>query len=173
MPARQPEGDGMVTATPGLALGILTADCAPVLFADAEARRDRRRPCRLERRAGRRAGSHPGGHGKTGRAARPHRRRHRSLHPQDNYEVGGDFRDRFLARIGDRRFFVPRTGRAISASIWRAMPPPAGAGRGRRSSASLGLCTYPPENGFFSFRRTTHRGEADYGRQISAIVLTG
>ena len=36
----------------------------------------------------------------------------------------------------------------------------------------LGLCTYPQDQGFFSFRRTTHRGEADYGRQISAIVLT-
>jgi copper oxidase (laccase) domain-containing protein len=36
----------------------------------------------------------------------------------------------------------------------------------------LAVCTYPPENGFFSFRRTTHAGEPDYGRQISAIVLT-
>jgi copper oxidase (laccase) domain-containing protein len=36
----------------------------------------------------------------------------------------------------------------------------------------LGICTYPAENGFFSFRRTTHAGEPDYGRQISAIVLT-
>jgi polyphenol oxidase len=36
-----------------------------------------------------------------------------------------------------------------------------------------GVCTYPTENGYFSFRRTTHAGEPDYGRQISAIVLTG
>ena len=39
--------------------------------------------------------------------------------------------------------------------------------------AALGVCTYPPENGYFSFRRTTHAGGGDYGRQISAIVLTG
>jgi copper oxidase (laccase) domain-containing protein len=37
---------------------------------------------------------------------------------------------------------------------------------------TLGICTYPPENGFFSFRRTTHAGEPDYGRQVSAIMLT-
>jgi hypothetical protein len=36
----------------------------------------------------------------------------------------------------------------------------------------LGVCTYPPENGFFSFRRTTHAGEPDYGREISAILLS-
>jgi len=36
----------------------------------------------------------------------------------------------------------------------------------------LAICTYPPENGFFSFRRTTHAGEPDYGRQVSAILLT-
>ena len=36
----------------------------------------------------------------------------------------------------------------------------------------ISACTYPAENGFFSFRRTTHRGEADYGREISAIMLT-
>ena len=49
---------------------------------------------------------------------------------------------------------------------------PAGGRRAWQRSSDLALCTYPPENGFFSFRRTTHRGEADYGREISAIVLT-
>jgi polyphenol oxidase len=38
--------------------------------------------------------------------------------------------------------------------------------------ADLALCTYPPGNGFFSYRRTTHRGEGDYGRELSAILLT-
>ena len=37
--------------------------------------------------------------------------------------------------------------------------------------ARLGLCTYPPDNGFFSYRRTTHRGEPDYGRHVNAIAL--
>ena len=52
------------------------------------------------------------------------------------------------------------------------MSPPGWRRPGSAISPHLGLCTYPPENGFFSFRRTTHRGEADYGREISAIVLT-
>ena len=51
------------------------------------------------------------------------------------------------------------------------MPPTGWPRAGIGDIADLGLCTYPPENGFFSFRRTTHRGEPDYGRQISVIVL--
>jgi copper oxidase (laccase) domain-containing protein len=42
---------------------------------------------------------------------------------------------------------------------------------GAGSVEKLGLCTYPPDAGFFSFRRATHAGEPDYGRQISAIML--
>ena len=47
----RPRADAIVTRTPGLAIGVSTADCGPLLFADAQARRDRRRPCRLARRA--------------------------------------------------------------------------------------------------------------------------
>ena len=43
--------------------------------------------------------------------------------------------------------------------------------KGLISIHDLALCTYPPENGLFSYRRTTHRGEADYGRELSAILL--
>jgi YfiH family protein len=168
----RPEGDGMVTTLPGLALGIQTADCAPVLFADAE--------------AGAIGAAHAGWKGALGglleaviaAMERLGARRGRiaaAIGPaisQANYEVGGEFRDRFLkADPAHTVFFIP----SAKAGHFRFDLPAyvegrlAGAGIG--DIADLGLCTYPPENGFFSFRRTTHRGEADYGRQISAIVL--
>jgi YfiH family protein len=174
---QRPEGDAMVTATPGLALGILTADCAPVLLADPKAKVI--------------GAAHAGWKGALGKDGRGvleatldameklgalRDRIHAAIGPcisQNNYEVGWDFRDRFLELgLRHRRFFVPsdREGhyrfdlegyvahRLASAGVGNVEP--------------LGICTYPAENGFFSFRRTTHAQEKDYGRQISAIVLT-
>jgi YfiH family protein len=167
----RPEGDGMVTTEPGLALAIQTADCAPVLFADAG--------------AGVIGAAHAGWKGALGGVLEAviaameglGARRGRiaaAIGPsirQTNYEVGTEFRDRFLeADPAHGVFFLPSAGRFrfdLPAYVASRL---AGAGIG--DIADLGLCTYPPENGFFSFRRTTHRGEADYGRQISAIVLT-
>jgi YfiH family protein len=163
------EGDGLVTALPEVVLGVLTADCAPLLLADAAARVI--------------GAAHAGWKGavagvvdntvsamemlgaKPGRIVA-------AIGPtisQANYEVGEDLRDRFAS--GDRRFFA--AGRAghfqfdlsgyVSHRLRQA---------GVRAVNNLGLCTYPPADGFFSYRRATHLGEADYGRQISAIVLT-
>jgi copper oxidase (laccase) domain-containing protein len=93
---------------------------------------------------------------------------------QANYEVAFDFRDRFLQLgLKNRRFFVPseKEGRYrfdLPGYVAHRLTA-AGAGTVEMS----GVCTYPAENGYFSFRRTTHAGEPDYGRQISAIVLTG
>jgi len=172
------EGDAMVTATPGLALGILTADCAPVLLADPKAR------VIGAAHAGWKGALGKDGHGvleatldameKLG-ALRD--RIHAVIGPcisQSNYEVGWDFRDRFLELgLKHRRFFVP----SGKEGHYRFDLPGYAAHRltqaGTGSVVSLGVCTYPPENGFFSFRRTTHARESDYGRQISAIVLTG
>ena len=173
----RPEGDAMVTATPGLALGILTAVCAPVLLADPKAKVI--------------GAAHAGWKGALGKDGRGvleatldameklgalRDRIQAAIGPcisQSNYEVGWDFRDRFLELgLRHRRFFVPsdREGhyrfdlqgyvahRLTSAGVGAVEP--------------LGVCTYPAENGFFSFRRTTHAQEKDYGRQISAIVLT-
>jgi YfiH family protein len=170
----KPEGDAMVTATPGLALGILTADCAPVLFADARARVI--------------GAAHAGWKGALGgvleatvAAMETLGARRQDIHAaigpcisQANYEVGFDFRDRFLEAGGlrMRRFFVPSDKEGHyrfdleGYAAWRLEAIGITAER-------LGICTYPPENGYFSFRRTTHRGEPDYGREISAIVLTG
>jgi len=170
---RRLEGDGMVTATQGLSLGILTADCAPVLFADAK--------------AGVIGAAHAGWKGALGgvleatleameKLGASRGRISAAIGPsisQKNYEVGADFRDRFL-ETGARhqRFFIPsdREGHFRFDLPGYAADRLTQAGTG--SVETLGICTYPAENGFFSFRRTTHAGEPDYGRQISAIVLT-
>ena len=169
----RPDGDGLVTALPGLALGIQTADCTPVLFADAEARII--------------GAAHAGWKGAIGGVLEGMIAAMESLGAkrgqiraaigptiqQANYEVGGEFRDRFLdADSANAVFFIP----SDRAGHFHFDLPAYAAARltkaGISDIADLALCTYPPENGFFSFRRTTHRGEPDYGRQISAIVLT-
>jgi copper oxidase (laccase) domain-containing protein len=85
-----------------------------------------------------------------------------------NYEVGADLRARFDA--ADDRFFTasnrPNHYHFDLPGCARTRLERAGL----RQISDLGLCTYPPDNGFFSYRRTTHLGEADYGREISAIV---
>jgi YfiH family protein len=172
------EGDAMVTATPGLALGILTADCAPVLLADAKARVI--------------GAAHAGWKGALGTDGRgvleatldameklgaQRARIAAAIGPcisQTNYEVGWDFRDRFLELgLRNRKFFVP----SDKEGHYRFDLPGYVAHRltaaGTGAVEMSGVCTYPPQNGYFSFRRTTHAGEPDYGRQISAIVLTG
>ena len=171
------EGDAMVTITPGVALGILTADCAPVLFADPQ--------------AGVVGAAHAGWKGALGtnegggvlentiaameKLGADRTRIHAAIGPaisQDNYEVGAEFRDRFLERgLGNRRFFVPSDRDAHYRFDLK------GYGAHRLTAAGVGhveilpTCTYPPQNGFFSFRRATHAGEPDYGRQVSAIAL--
>jgi copper oxidase (laccase) domain-containing protein len=87
---------------------------------------------------------------------------------QANYEVGEDLCDRFAS--ADSRFFA--AGRAghfqfdLPGYVFHRLRQ-----AGVRSVENLGLCTYPPANGFFSYRRATHLGEADYGREISGIVI--
>ena len=150
-------------------LGILTADCAPVLFADREARVI--------------GAAHAGWKGALGGVLEAtlaamegwgrdgtDRRRHRALHLPGQLRSGRGISDRFLKAVDDAVFSSPQTP-AISASTWRAMSAAGLARAGIGDIADLGLCTYPQDNGFFSFRRTTHRGESDYGREISAIVL--
>jgi YfiH family protein len=166
-----PEGDAMVSATPGLGLGILTADCAPVLFADAA--------------AGVIGAAHAGWKGAFGGVVEATiaameslgARRddiHAAIGPcigAANYEVGADFRARFIeADTANARFFAP--GRpdhyhfALEAYVAARLE-----AAGLASITPLGVCTYPARNGFFSFRRATHAGEPDYGREISAILL--
>jgi YfiH family protein len=167
------EGDAMVTATPGLGLGILTADCAPVLLVDAQARII--------------GAAHAGWKGALGgvlegaieameKLGADRSRIAAAIGPcisQDNYEVSWEFRDKFLELgLRNRKFFTLSPGKEghyrFDLEDYAAHRLTAA---GIASVEKMGVCTYPPENGFFSFRRTTHAGEPDYGRQVSAILL--
>lgn len=167
----RPRADAMVTTTKGVALGILTADCQPVLFCDAK--------------AGVIGAAHAGWRGtrdgvlEATVAAMERLGAKREdiaavIGPtisQTNYEVGPEFYEAFTdddpenARYfangkGDRMLFdLP----AFGLSRLRA----AGVGHAEWTRH----CTYADPARFFSFRRTTHAGEADYGRLISAICL--
>ena len=165
--AGSPQGDALVTATPGRMLGILTADCAPVLFADP--------------RAGIIGAAHAGWKGAADGVLEATVAAMEGLGAQRgaikaaigpcisqaNYEVGPEF----PARIGDERFFRPSATPGHFHFDLEGFAASRLARAGVGDITRLGLCTYPQENGFFSFRRTTHRGESDYGRQISAIVI--
>jgi YfiH family protein len=166
--ALHPQGDAMVTAVPGRMLGILTADCAPVLFADPKARII--------------GAAHAGWKGALGGvleatlAAMEALGARRSgisaaIGPcisQANYEVGPEFPLRFE----DQRFFRPSDTPDHFRFDLEGFVADRLAGAQIADIAKLGLCTYPQDHGFFSFRRTTHRGESDYGREISVIALS-
>lgn len=168
-----PQADAMVTKTPGIALGILTADCAPALFADAE--------------AGVIGAAHAGWKGALSgvleaaldameRLGAARARIAAAIGPciaHVNYEVGPEFRARFLdGDAANARFFTTSERpdhfrfdlEGYAASRLDAA--------GLTNVARLSACTYAREADFFSFRRTTHRRETAYGRQISAILLT-
>ncbi len=170
--AERPEADGVVTGSPGLACGALSADCAPILFADAEARVV--------------AAAHAGWKGALGgvvnatveaMVARGARRDRivAAVGPciaQASYEVGEEFMDRFsLDAPGSERFFAP--GRTAGK---RQFDLP-GFVLGRLEEAGIeqaewiGRDTCAEENLFFSNRRTVLKGESDYGRLLSAIAL--
>lgn len=169
--AERPRADGMVTATPGIALGVLTADCQPVLFADPE--------------AGVIGAAHAGWRGTRDGVLEATveamialgARRDRIaavIGPtisQSAYEVGPEFFEAFTDDDRDSaRFFIAgQDGRylfdlpAMGLSRLRA----AGVGHAEWTRH----CTYRDSERFFSYRRTTHAGEADYGRLISTIRL--
>ena len=167
----RPRADGMVTATPGIALGVLTADCQPVLFCDAHAQ------VIGAAHAGWR-GAHLGvleavliameglGATRANIAA--------VIGPcisQAAYEVGPEFFDAFTAEDPRHaRFFAQGTGDRKLFDL-----PAFGLHRLREAGVGHAEwtrhCTYRDPDRFFSFRRTTHAGEADYGRLISVIRL--
>ena len=135
----RPHADAMVTDRPGLLLGILTADCAPVLFADARGRRGRRRPRRLARRV--RRGDRRDGRGDGGarRPARADRRGGRPVHRAGSYEVDEAFA-RFLDADAGQRALLRRAPVASRTSTWKPMSRAACArpasARSRRSAST-------------------------------------
>jgi YfiH family protein len=170
---RGPEADAMVTAVPGIALGILTADCAPVLFADPAARVI--------------GAAHAGWKGALGGVleatlaameALGAQRQHvvAAVGPcisQANYEVGHEFFERFRqADIGNKRFFIASDRPEHHRFHLEGYCATRLALAGVDNIEQLSACTYARAADFFSYRRATHRGEKDYGREISAIALT-
>ena len=165
----RPHADALVTDRPGVLLGILTADCAPVLFADRE--------------AGVVGAAHAGWKGAIAGVTDRTIEAMISLGAQANrivaaigpciarqsYEVDERFRDRFCEAAGaNADFFM--SGKAghfqfdlegyVASRLVAA---------GIGEVEKLGLDTYSAADRFFSFRRATHRGEPSYGRQISVI----
>ena len=167
----RPHADAMVTGRPGLLLGILTADCAPVLLADSE--------------AGVVGAAHAGWRGAlagvtdSAIAAMEELRARReriaaAVGPcigQASYQVDETFRGRFLGLdpASDRFFASGPEGRPHFDLPAYVVARLTAAGIG--SVESLGLDTYADADRFYSYRRATHRGEADYGRQIAMIAV--
>lgn len=168
---RRPEADAMVTATPGIALGVLTADCLPVLLADHE--------------AGVIGAAHAGWRGALDGILEAALDAMEALGAdrgrivavigptisQSAYEVGPEFLDEFMAEDPDNsRFFASGHGDRLLFDL---------PGFGLRRLRSAGVahaewtrhCTYTDSAHFFSSRRARHQGEADYGRLLSAIRL--
>ncbi len=170
----RPRADAIVTRTPGLLIGVTTADCGPVLLADDEARVV--------------GAAHAGWRGALGgilestiaameELGASRARIVAALGPmirQDNYEVGADFIGAFRAAADENeRFFAPsaRAGHAmfdlpgfIAMRLRRA---------GIGAIGDLRHCTYADPERFYSYRRSQHRAEPDYGRHINAIMLAG
>jgi polyphenol oxidase len=167
----RPHADAIVTDRPGLLLGILTADCAPVLLADVQ--------------AGLIGAAHAGWRGALAGVTdsviaameQLGARRERisaAVGPciaQPSYEVDTQFLDRFVATDETNgRFFTGQHGQKPHFDL-------AGYVGDRLERAEIGtvevlqLDTYAEADRFFSYRRSTHLGQSDYGRQLSAIAL--
>lgn len=170
--ASMPQADAIVTRVPGLVIGVLSADCAPILFCDAEARVI--------------GAAHAGWRGALSGIAEATVEAMAALGAQPErivavigpaisqraYEVGADYRHRFLLEdpaaerffaddedSGEPHFDLPGY---VAERLARA---------GLSAISDLSLCTYCDETRLFSYRRSQHHGEDDYGRQISAILL--
>ncbi|WP_166038419.1 peptidoglycan editing factor PgeF [Sphingosinicella sp. YJ22] len=167
----RPRADALVTDRPGVALGILTADCTPVLLADRE--------------AGVVGAAHAGWKGAFGGVLASTVEAMETLGAQrgrivaavgptigrKSYEVDADFFQRFLAADDDNDLFFT-DGRAghyrfdLEGYVLARL-----AAAGVKRIEALGLDTYSDEDRFYSYRRATHRGESNYGRQISIIAV--
>jgi len=169
----RPKVDALVTRNPDIAIGILTADCGPVLFADKE--------------NGVVGAAHAGWKGATSgvldntvSAMETIGAERQSITAilgptisQENYEVGPEFVERLLEIHPDNKDYLIKSAKPGHAMF--DLPAYIVA---RLTIAGVKAfwtehCTYADEESFFSYRRTTHRNEADYGRQISAISLGG
>ena len=171
--SERPKVDGLVTRARGIALGVLTADCGPVMFADEKAQVI--------------GACHAGWKGAlSGIADRTVIAMEKLGAGRENivavlgptisqtaYEVGPEFLKVFLEQAqAHAKFFTP----SLKSGHYMFDLPAYLVDRMRRFGVGqmddLALCTYADEERFFSYRRATHRTEKDYGRLISAIALT-
>ncbi len=166
----RPKADALVTNVPGIALGILTADCQPVLFADHE--------------NGVIGAAHAGWGGAIGGvleatidamcgAGATREGITAVIGPcisQASYEVGPDYMDRFLDEDPENaRYFAQGKGDRVQFDL-----PSYGLKRLREAGVTAEWtrhCTYADPKRFFSYRRSVHEAEADYGRLIATIRL--
>jgi YfiH family protein len=169
---QRPRADALVTKRPGLAIAVSTADCGPVLLADEA--------------AGVVGAAHAGWRGAANGVLEAtiaamedcgadRERIVAALGPmirQSSYEVGPEFVAAFQAQdAANERFFAPasRAGHALfDLANYIAIRL---AAAGIRHIEDLGHCTYSDPARFFSYRRSAHRRESDYGRHINAIAL--
>jgi YfiH family protein len=171
--SERPRADALVTTTRGIALGVLAADCTPVLFADPI--------------AGVVGAAHAGWRGAIAGVLESTIASMESLGARrgdiraavgpcigrDAYEVGWDFEREFLQRDGESRPFFTRPtpdSRPHFDLPAYALHRLQRVGVGHAVSCTA--CTYTHADDFFSYRGSQARGDVDYGRQISAIVLT-
>ena len=170
---QRPHADAMVTDRPNLLLGILTADCAPVLFADVD--------------AGVIGAAHAGWRGALAgvtdatiaameRLGAQRDRIAAAVGPciaQAWYEVDEGFLERFIGREPTTAIFFAQADDAKPRFDLEGYVASRLRSAGVAAVETLNLDTYADPERFFSFRRSTHRGEADYGRQLSLIALAG
>ena len=169
----RPKADVLVTATPGVALGVLTADCAPILLADPQARVV--------------GAAHAGWRGAVAGIAEAalaameglgaaRRRVVAAVGPcigRKVYEVGPELETEFLAQdAANARFFTRTTPEARPRLDLAAYVADRLQAAGVSVVKTASGCSFTSEKDFFSYRRSRLKGEPDYGRQISAIVLT-
>lgn len=169
--SERPKADALVTNVPGLLIGVLTADCGPVLFADPEAAVI--------------GAAHAGWRGAfdgvlestvtamMGLGARPERIV-AVLGPsisQANYEVGPEFVDRFIDTDAANDVYFRASDKPGHALFDLRQLTVDRLHRAGLKADMLSDCTYADEEAWYSYRRATHRNEPDYGRQISAITI--
>ncbi len=167
-----PKADALVTSRAGLALGVLSADCVPVLFADHESKIV--------------GAAHAGWRGALSGVleatidAMVHLGAERGristcIGPaisQQVYEVGNEFRENFLEEDSKSSgFFHQKNGQERPHFDLKGYVATRLKTAGAGNVDDLKLCTYRDTKRFFSYRRSCHRNEADYGRQISAIMI--
>ncbi|WP_455476441.1 peptidoglycan editing factor PgeF [Bartonella sp. B17] len=166
-----PKADALVTTTKNLAIGILTADCGPVLFSDPQ--------------AGVIAAAHAGWRGnlngiveKTISVMEEQGAKRQSITAvlgpcigPCHYEVTSEFYNQFLDCHSEFQKYFLKTDKVncFKFNLWAFIIDQLT--QARVNASCLELCTYKDEQRFFSYRRAVHRKEPDYGRQISAIIL--